>query len=214
VTSPATNLAPVTVERWGRLGYGAAVDRMRSLVAQRTDGARGDVVVTVEHDPVYTAGRHADIAAHVLGTRPDIPLVATDRGGDVTYHGPGQAVVYPVLLLADPKAIRPYIGALLDAAVATAAAWGVTARADLDQAGVWVGQSKLAAVGIRVERGVTSHGIAFNVAPDPAHFLGIVPCGLGDAGVCSLASLGVTADLDTVSDHLVAELIPRIERLR
>lgn len=175
----------------GRLGYEQAMALQRDLVAAHSGDAADDVLLLLEHEPVYTAGRHADTARNVLGTS-SIPVVATDRGGDVTYHGPGQLVAYPILALQDRKGIRPYVEALLAACVRTAAAYGIAARADGHRTGVWVGGDKLVSVGVRVHRGITSHGVAFNVSPDLGDFAGIVPCGIRDAGVCSLASLGVT----------------------
>lgn len=198
--------------------YAEALAWQRQLVAARHADELDDVVLTLEHEPVYTTGRHAD-PAHVLGTS-DIPVVRTDRGGDVTYHGPGQLVVYPIIALREARAVRRYVQALEDACTAAAADFGVTAQPARAQAGrrrgprtgVWVGGDKLAAIGIRVDRGVTSHGLAFNVHPDLDAFAGIVPCGLHDAGVCSLASLGVPVGLPQVRARLVARLAESLER--
>jgi lipoyl(octanoyl) transferase len=190
----------------GRVVYEEALRWQRLLHAARADGAIGDVLLVVEHDRVYTAGRHADVAAHVLGTRADIRVVPVDRGGDVTYHGPGQLVAYPIVGLEHAKAVRPFVEALEEACVRTAASFGITARADRRRTGVWVGEEKLAAIGIRVDRRVTMHGLALNVDPDLADFGGIVPCGIADAGVCSLASLGVSTTMEEVRRRLVAHL--------
>jgi lipoyl(octanoyl) transferase len=185
--------------------YEEALRWQRLLVDARAEGAIDDVVLTLSHDAVYTAGRHADVAAHVLGTR-DIRVVNIDRGGDVTYHGPGQLVAYPILELPHAKAVRPFVDALEQACVRTAADFGVRAHADPDRIGVWVEGAKLAAIGIRVDGRVTSHGLAFNVDPNLADFAGIVPCGIADAEVCSLASLGVPASLSEVRRRLVHHL--------
>ncbi|MFO8075904.1 MAG: lipoyl(octanoyl) transferase LipB [Actinomycetota bacterium] len=187
------------------VAYEEALRWQRLLVEARRSGAIDDVALTLSHDRVYTAGRHADVARHVLGTR-DIRVVPIDRGGDVTYHGPGQLVVYPIVELAHAKAVRPYVEALEEAAVRTAAGFGITARADRQRTGVWVGEEKLVAIGIRVDGRVTSHGLAFNVEPDLEDFGGIVPCGIADAGVCSLASLGVAASLTEVRRALLGHL--------
>lgn len=210
-TSTAPSPPRILVAGLGRVPYGLALDWQHRIAARRRADRVEDVLLMVEHDPVYTAGRHADVAAHVLGTTA-IPVVPTDRGGDVTYHGPGQVVAYPILRLDDPKGVRGYVTALLEAAVRTAARYGVEARADLDRAGAWIGDAKLAAVGIRVEGAVTSHGIAFNVRPDLSHFGGIVPCGIADASVCSLASLGVEAGWEEVATVLADELAVGLER--
>ncbi len=193
------------------VAYEEALRWQRLLVEARREGAIDDVVLTLSHDRVYTAGRHADVERHVLGTR-DIRVVPIDRGGDVTYHGPGQLVVYPIIELAHAKAVRPYVEALEEAAVRTAAAYGLSARADRARTGVWVGEEKLAAIGIRVDGRVTSHGLAFNVDPDLEDFGGIVPCGIADAGVCSLASLGVVASLADVRRTLLGHLGELLER--
>ncbi len=190
----------------GEVVYEEALRFQRLLVDARVADTIDDVVLTLTHDPVYTAGRHADLAANLRGST-GVRVVPVDRGGDVTYHGPGQLVAYPVVKLADAKAVRAYVDALVDACVRTARSYGVDARPDGDRPGVWVGRDKLAAVGVRVDRRVTSHGLAFNVDPDLAEFsAGIVPCGIADAGVCSLASLGVDTTLDEVRHRLVAAL--------
>ncbi|MEX0659455.1 MAG: lipoyl(octanoyl) transferase LipB [Egibacteraceae bacterium] len=194
----------------GAIDYTTALGWQHQLVRERQADAIDDVVLTCEHEPVYTAGRHADVAGHVLGTR-DIPVVRVDRGGDVTYHGPGQLVVYPIVRLRQPRAVRAYVAALAHACVRTAADFGVHAQPGR-RVGVWVGEDKLAAIGVRVDRGVTSHGLAFNVHPRLDDFAGIVPCGIPDAGVCSLASLGVDTSMAAVRRHLLGHLARTLDR--
>lgn len=188
----------------GAIDYTTALRWQHQLVRERQADTIGDVVLTCEHQPVYTAGRNADIAGHVLGTR-DIPVLRVDRGGDVTYHGPGQLVAYPIMRLHQPRAVRAYVAALAQACVRTAADFGVHAEAGR-RVGVWVGEDKLAAIGIRIDRGVTSHGLAFNVHPCLDDFAGIVPCGIRDAGVCSLASLGVDTSVAAVRARMLTHL--------
>lgn len=220
----------------GEVGYEEALAWQRRLVAARAEGTVDDVLLTLTHPAVYTAGSRADVRAHVLdrsATR-HIPLVATDRGGDVTYHGPGQLVVYPILRVPHAKAVRPYVEGLERAVVAVAASFGIEARGATDRGraagagrpttragrtrprtGVWVGDFKLAAIGIKIHGRVTSHGLSLNVDPDLDHFSGIVPCGIRDGGVCSLASLGVPArerPMATVRERLVAELSIALDR--
>jgi lipoyl(octanoyl) transferase len=202
---------PILAVDCGTVVYEEALRWQHLLVRARRDGDIGDVMLALEHDPVYTAGRHADLTRNLLGTT-DIRVVEIDRGGDVTYHGPGQLVVYPIVRLADPKAVRPYVEALEAACIKTAASYGLDARADRRRTGVWVGDEKLVAVGIRVEGGVTSHGLAFNVAPDLGHYDGIVPCGIRDAGVCSLASLGVDTTVGEVRNRLLPLLAEALDR--
>lgn len=195
----------------GRIGYERALALQHDLVARRQADEIGDVLLICEHEPVYTAGRHADTAAHVLGTTA-IPVVRVDRGGDVTYHGPGQVVIYPIVRLAGPRRVRAYVTALEQACIAVAAGHGIAARTNDRRPGIWVGGDKLAAIGVRVQRGATSHGLAFNVDPDMDHYAGIVPCGIHDAGVCSLASLGVTATVDGVARRLISALSATLDR--
>lgn len=201
--------------RAGRVLYTHAHAWQRGLVELRHAGAVPDVLLTLEHPPVYTAGRHADVDAHVLGVRPDIPLVQTDRGGDVTYHGPGQLVAYPIVKLRDGKSVRRYIRALERAIVAVLAQYGVEGRPgeDVHLPGVWVGEDKIAAVGVRVQHAIAMHGLALNVDPDLGDFAGIVPCGIAGAGVCSLASLGVAAPMAEVEERLAHALAAELGRM-
>jgi lipoate-protein ligase B len=182
----------------GRVVYEEALRWQRLLASARGAGEIGDVLLTLEHDRVYTAGKRADVGANVLGNR-DIRVVDVDRGGDVTYHGPGQIVAYPIIMLPHAKAVRPYVEALEEACVRTAAAFGVEAVPDRQRTGVWVGEEKLAAIGIKVEGRITTHG-------------GIVPCGIADRGVTSLAALGVDATLDEVRRRLVDDLGATLRR--
>jgi lipoyl(octanoyl) transferase len=195
----------------GRIDYEHALHLQHDLVARRGAGDVEDVLLVCEHERVYTAGRRADIAVNVLGSS-DIPVVRADRGGDVTYHGPGQVVVYPIIQLSGPRRVRTYVAALERACIAVAAEYGITATTAEGRPGVWVGNDKLAAIGVRVQRAATSHGLAFNVHPDLDDYAGIVACGLADAGVCSLASLGVAASVPNVGRRLVAALSTTLER--
>lgn len=169
-------------------------ERQRELAADRAAGRVGDLLLLLEHEHVYTLGRRGD-AAHLLAdaatlTRLGIACHRVDRGGDITYHGPGQLVGYPIVRLGGAgRGVRAYVDALETALIGVAAAFGIAATAPPGRPGVWVGRQKLAALGITVSRGVAYHGFALNVAPDLAHFARIVPCGLADAGVTSLMAL-------------------------
>ena len=211
----------------GQVPYTEALRWQRLLVEAREADDIGDVLLTLTHPAVYTAGRRADVEAHVRPTPAtrDIPVIRVDRGGDVTYHGPGQLVAYPILRLPHAKAVRPYVEALERAVVGLAASYGITARGATGGAGeatgggfarprtgVWVSDAKLAAIGIRVRGRTTSHGVAVNVDPDLSHFDGIVPCGIPNAGVCSLASLGVAANVEDVEPRLVAQIARALDR--
>jgi lipoyl(octanoyl) transferase len=176
-------------------------------------GRRPDTVLLLEHASVYTAGRRT--------ARADRPtdgsdVVDIDRGGRLTWHGPGQLVVYPILRLADPVDVVAYVRALEQAVIDLAAEWGVSGVRVAGRSGVWVAGSpdrKLAAVGVRVARGVTMHGVAVNADADLTPFSTIVPCGITDAGVTSLTwetgrPVTVLDVADAVERHLPAALAP------
>lgn len=170
--------------------YERAWTHQRALHAEIAAGDREDTVLLLEHAPVYTAGkRTAKAERPVDGTR----VVDVDRGGRITWHGPGQLVVYPLVRLREPVDVVAYVRALEDAVMGVAADLGVaTARVD-GRTGVWVRDAngaqdrKLSAIGVRVARGVTMHGVAINACPDLSAFGAIVPCGISDAGVTSLS---------------------------
>jgi lipoyl(octanoyl) transferase len=199
--------APLEVLELGLVEYRAAWDLQRSLVEQRRAGAIPDTVVMLEHPPVFTLGRRADGANVLLDAASreaaGIDLVEVDRGGDVTYHGPGQLVVYPIVTLARVRHVVDFVRALEDVAITALDEFGIAGIRREGLTGVWVEREKLVAIGVRVGAGgITSHGLALNVDPDLSHFAGIVPCGITTEGVCSLASLGVPATVDDVRSSL------------
>jgi len=164
-----------------------------------------DELWVVEHDPVFTLGQ-AGKPEHVL-VAGDIPVIHVDRGGQVTYHGPGQIVVYPLL---DIKrlgiGVREYVRRIEQAIIDTLLEWNIIAVRREGAPGVYVGDAKIAALGIRVRRGRTFHGLAFNVAMDLEPFTRINPCGYAGLQVTSLADLGGPSGLETVKQVLLAEL--------
>ncbi|MDQ5841243.1 MAG: lipoyl(octanoyl) transferase LipB [Chloroflexota bacterium] len=182
----------LTVEWLGRVPYRPTWDLQNELADRRRRREIGDRVLLLEHDPVYTIGRGGD-ERNLLATTERLAalgaeLVRIDRGGDITFHGPGQLVAYPIVELRDPLDLRRYVRTLEEAIIATAAAFGVGATRVEGLPGVWVkGVRKLAAVGVRVKRGVTTHGLALNVSTDLAWFDEMIPCGLRDIEVTSLA---------------------------
>ncbi|HQE82922.1 MAG TPA: lipoyl(octanoyl) transferase LipB [Candidatus Hydrogenedentes bacterium] len=167
-----------------------ALQQKRREAVER--GAASNTLFLLEHTPVITLGRKSD-PANVLLSREElakrgIELVETDRGGDVTYHGPGQLVAYPVLALtAWKQSYRWYLRSLESVLIALLRGYGLQAERAEGFTGVWVNGAKMAAIGVGVHNWVTSHGIALNVAPDMSHFRLIVPCGIQDKPVCSLA---------------------------
>jgi lipoyl(octanoyl) transferase len=191
--------------------YADAEALQRALVDERRAGRVGDVLLLLEHPHVLTLGvRAAGSRAHILST-PDalrargVEVFETGRGGDVTYHGPGQLVGYPILdLQPDRPDVHRYVRDLEEVLIRTAADYGVHAERIEGLTGVWVGGEKLGAIGVRISRWVTSHGFALNVATDLDYFSLIVPCGIADRGVTSLARLlGRPVDSAEVERRLV-----------
>ncbi len=187
----------------GRIPYRDAWALQRHLAQARARGDIGDVLLLVEHDPVYTMGRNGSREHVPTGIEHLLSLgaeyVEVDRGGSVTFHGPGQLVAYPILQVAGvfPMPGEPgrgdvvaHLRALEEALIATVAGYGVVAARRPPYTGIWVGEEKLAAIGVKLAAGVTTHGAALNVTTDLGWFGEVVPCGIAGAGVASLASLG------------------------
>jgi lipoyl(octanoyl) transferase len=201
---------PLWVVRAGVVPYRRAWAWQRALVERRAAGDIPDTLLLLEHPHVYTVGKRGDetdvlLPAAALAAA-GAEVVHTDRGGLVTYHGPGQLVGYPITLLPRAPDLLALVQRVLGALVEVAAEYGVTARVERgDETGMWVGDAKLAALGMRVSRRVTSHGFALNCETDLARFNAIVPCGLPDKGVCSLSTL-------TGRTVTVAEVMPLAER--
>ncbi len=208
----------VPVLRWAWLGtvsYGDAWALQRQVaLARRSGGLDDDAVLLLEHPPVYTMGRQGE--ARHLGAGPDALRAAgaefleVDRGGSVTFHGPGQLVAYPIVRLAGIFPIPGhtahgdvdrYLRALEAGLIATAATYSVDVTRRPPFTGVWSGQRKLGAIGVKLAAGVTTHGVALNVATDLSWFDRITPCGIDGAGVASLETLGAR-------DHTPAEVAP------
>lgn len=202
----------LTVESLGSVEYEPAWQLQDELATQRRERRIGDRLLLLEHFPVYTIGRGGD-AANLLASPERLrELGATfhriDRGGDITFHGPGQLVAYPIVELHDPLDLRRYVRTLEAATIATAARFGVAADRVDGLPGVWVaGERKLAAIGVRVRRGVTTHGLAINVSTDLRWFDEMIGCGLRDKTATSLsAETGATVEMAAVEEVLAAEL--------
>ena len=183
------------VHRLGRVEYedGLSLMRLAGDAVRAGAPAGADHLFLLEHPPVVTLGRSAGraniLAAPAWLEKQGFEIHETDRGGDVTYHGPGQIVGYPVLDLSDRPDVRKYVAALEEAMIRTCADDGIEAGRHEEHRGAWVGTRKIGAVGVHLSRWVTSHGLAFNLAPDMTHYQVIVPCGIADPrlGVTSLA---------------------------
>ncbi|MDC7807400.1 lipoyl(octanoyl) transferase LipB [Luteimonas sp BLCC-B24] len=205
--SLAPDIRPAHVRRLGRQPYVPVWRAMQRFTDARA-AATPDELWVVEHDPVFTLGQ-AGKPEHVLAPG-DIPVVQVDRGGQVTYHGPGQLVVYPLLDLPRLKiGVRDYVCRIEQAIIDTLGDWNIEAVRRDGAPGVYVADAKIAALGIRVRRGRSFHGLAFNVAMDLEPFRRINPCGYQGLQVVSLGDLGGPSSLEGVAprllDHLAAQ---------
>jgi len=179
-------------------------------VADRLARRVPDTLILVEHDRVYTLGRNADegnvVAAPAALKDAGIEIVRTTRGGDVTYHGPGQIVGYPILdLRARGEGAVEYVGCLEEVLIRLLAEYGIEGQRDRANRGVWVGREKVAALGVRVTRGITMHGFALNVTVDLQPFGGIIPCGIRGRGVTSMARLVPGVTVESVKPRLIEQ---------
>ncbi|MBA2602007.1 MAG: lipoyl(octanoyl) transferase LipB [Acidobacteria bacterium] len=201
----------VEVRRLGMVPYADALTLQAELVEERKAGRIPDQLLLLEHPPVITLGAKVrQDRSHLLATpafleSAGISLFEAGRGGDVTYHGPGQLVGYPILdLRPDRCDVHRYVRDLEAVMIGAALHFGVEADRAPGLSGAWVGTSKLAAIGVRISRWITSHGFAFNVTTDLSHFGLIVPCGIADRGVTSLeALLARPVPLEDVEDAVV-----------
>ena len=201
----------LVVRHLGRVEYEDGLDLMEKVAKARDEGRCPDTLLLLEHPPVITRGRGADVANILL--RDDelrargVEVHETNRGGDVTYHGPGQVVGYPIFdLKPDRRDVRRYVRDVEEAIIRTLAAWGVEAGRIPKWTGVWVGEesdpeaAKVAAIGVHIKKWITTHGFALNVMTDLSHFGMIVPCGITERGVTTLSRLvGRLVDPDEVA---------------
>ena len=208
------------VRRLGLIGYQEALELQRELVEERRANRVPDLLLLLQHPPVITLGVRSEIArANVVATSErlaelGVEVHETGRGGDVTYHGHGQIVGYPILdLRPDRCDVHRYVRDLEEVMIRACADYGISATRIAGLTGTWVGAEKIGAIGIRISRWITSHGFAFNVGTDLDHFKLIVPCGISDRGVTSLEQLtGRTIPLVAVEDVLVRRFSEVFER--
>jgi lipoyl(octanoyl) transferase len=203
---------PLVVRHLGRVPYAEGLRIQEQLVAERQAGRIVDVLLLLEHEPVFTMGRNARaenvlLSSEALRAR-GFEIFETGRGGDVTYHGPGQVVGYPILELPpDRRDVHRYVRDLEEVMIRACADYGITAGRIQGKTGTWVGSDKVGAIGVRIARWVTSHGFALNVANDLAPFALIVPCGIRDHGVTSVSRvLGREVAIDEVAGRLAAHV--------
>jgi lipoate-protein ligase B len=198
-------MKPARVIDLQRREYGEVWKLQQELVAQRQRDEIADTLVLVEHPEVITLGRRQSSKANVVAPG-DIPIFEIERGGDVTYHGPGQLVGYPILKLdADERDLHVYLRNLEEALIGVCADVGLEGRRNPGWTGVWIGERKVASLGIAVRRWVTMHGFALNVATDLSRFAAINPCGLDAAVMTSLSrELGRDVTLDEIEPLAIA----------
>jgi len=193
------------VRKLGLVDYATTFASMKDFTDRR-DAHTPDELWLLEHEPVFTLGLNAD-PSHVLAPG-DIPVVPVDRGGQVTYHGPGQLVVYTLIDLKRSKlGVRDLVSALENSVISLVADYGIEAAARADAPGVYVDGKKLASVGLRVRRSCSYHGLSLNVAMDTQPFNRINPCGFDDLAVTQLAELGAPTDLGEIGGRLVERLL-------
>ena len=200
------------IRDWGRADYASVWQSMRAFTDERT-AQSADEIWRVEHPPVFTLGQ-AGKPEHVLDAG-DIPLVQSDRGGQVTYHGPGQIVIYPLLdLHRHQLGARRLVTLLETSVVAWLADLGIHAAARADAPGVYVDQAKIAALGLRIRRGCSYHGVAVNVAMDLGPYQRINPCGYAGMAVTDLRSLGVECSLEQAFSALTHQIVAGLPKAR
>ncbi len=203
------------IRRLGTVDYLPTWELQRTLAVERAEGVREDTILLLEHPATYTAGKRTEPS-----DRPSdgTPVVDVDRGGRITWHGPGQLVGYPIIALSDPIDVLEYVRRVEQALIATCARFGVDVGRVEGRSGVWCAASdgrperKIAAIGIRVQRGVTMHGFALNCDCDLGAYSRIVPCGIVDAGVTSLtAELGRAVPVSEVLDQVTSDLVEALD---
>jgi lipoate-protein ligase B len=193
----------------GFRAYKEVWDLQKELVKKRQNGQINDTLILVEHEPVYTLGKNAD-ENHILQHTPiDVKTYHIERGGDVTFHGPGQLVGYPILDLHNyKKSISWYMRGLEQLIIDTLAEFMVISERKDGITGVWVGDEKIAALGVRVKRWITMHGFALNIMPDLSYYSGIIPCGIFEYGVTSMAELVIgELEFDSVKQVLIEKFM-------
>ena len=207
---PLASLSSILVRRLGRVDYEQTWHAMKDYTARRSAGTP-DELWLLQHPPVYTLGVAAR-PQHLPRLANGIPLVKTDRGGQITYHGPGQPVIY---LLLDMRrrglSVRPLVRLMENAVIDLLADYGVAARGSVDAPGVYVGNAKIAALGLRIRNGCCYHGVALNVDMDLSPYHAIDPCGYPGLAITQMRDLGCAAKPRTVGDQLAQHLLTRLQ---
>lgn len=214
---PELSSSPTLIVDWGRTRYGDACARQEELVTRRIAGEIPDTLVFTEHEPVFTVGLRTGATAHLLWDSAQlaaqgVEVANTNRGGDITYHGPGQLVGYPIISLQAQRDLHAYLRFLEDVLISALGCLGLAASRRQGKTGIWLGPRKIAAIGVAVRRWVAYHGFALNVSPNLDHFGGIVPCGIpaADGTVTSIErELGRAPEMGEVKRVVAAEFQAR-----
>lgn len=197
----------IEFHKHGRVQYSEALKLQTSLVADRLAGEINDTILLLEHPPVITQGKR-ECSEDFLSSEEEvrasgIDIVHVDRGGRLTYHGPGQLVAYFICEVTAYGGVKEFVRLIEDVLIGLCSDAGIEARRNVKHPGVWVGGNKIAAIGLHVSKGVSSHGIALNVSCDMDAYKHIVACGIHDAGVTSMKECGVDADMPSVENALI-----------
>ena len=207
--------APIDLKRIGLIDYEMAWTMQREFHQEIADGNRPNTLLLLEHPPVFTAGRRTlDSERPIDGSR----VIDVDRGGKITFHGPGQIVGYPIVKLRDQHNVVGFVREIETALIKVCEEFGIKSERYCERSGVWIrdekGDRKIAAIGIRVAKGVTMHGFALNVDPDLSYYDRIVPCGIPDAGVTSLANeLNRKIEIEEVSQVLERHIFEALAKV-
>jgi lipoyl(octanoyl) transferase len=208
-------IASIALTKAGLMEYGKALELQRSIHGEVAESLRNNTLLLLEHPPVYTAGRRTlDSEKPIDGS----PVIDVDRGGKITFHGPKQIVGYPIVRLKNPNDVVGFVREIETALIHVCKEFGIDAERYCERSGVWVrderGDRKIAAIGIRVARGVTMHGFALNVDPDLSYFDRIIPCGIADAQVTSMSrELGrevTTEEVEPILERHIFEALMRV----
>jgi lipoate-protein ligase B len=210
MNSPASLAASLSVARLGLVDYAVALELQNAAVAARLRDAIGDTLILLEHPHVFTLGRGAD-ASYIINAPADVPIYRVSRGGQVTYHGPGQLIGYPIVKLTGARRdVSRYLRKLEQTLIGALREFGIEADRRDGMTGVWAGPRKIGSIGVGIRRWVTLHGFALNVATDLGYFDAIVPCGIEGCRMTSIAALGhpqvTVADFADVFERSFAEV--------
>jgi lipoyl(octanoyl) transferase len=215
VSSLLTTEKSLIVNELGLIDYGKAWELQKSTHEQVVSGAINNTLLLLEHTSVYTAGRRTEISDRPIDAT---PVINVDRGGKITWHGPGQVVGYPIIKLKNSTDVVGFVRELETALISVCEEFGIEAKRYCERSGVWIrdekGDRKIAAIGLRVAKGVTMHGFALNINPDLSAYKKIVPCGIADAMVTSMAvELNRSINIHEVLPVLKNYICPMLERV-